>query len=167
MVCFDLSKFGQSIFYWYMYLVNNLVLVVKNMADAPNIVRVKIHPEQLKRYKKAGYRVIGNYLHSGVEICRWTKAALKRQAPLNKRTKMLKMELSRDSLEQIFVLHCKQPHALCHDVSAERRLQSGWKTTSFTTTTTIKTQLHLSHFFCFSFKNTHNNKNKLANKTWT
>ena len=35
----------------------------------------------------------------------WTKAALKRQAPLNKRTKMLKMELSRDSLEQIFVLH--------------------------------------------------------------
>jgi len=50
---------------------------VNKVADAPNIVRVKISPEQLERYKKAGYRVIGKYLHSGVEICRWTKAALK------------------------------------------------------------------------------------------
>ena len=47
------------------------------MANPPEIVEFKISGEKLERYLKAGYRVIGNYLHSGVEICRWTKSALK------------------------------------------------------------------------------------------
>ncbi|MEM2873832.1 MAG: 4-demethylwyosine synthase TYW1 [Candidatus Nanoarchaeia archaeon] len=37
----------------------------------------KFTPEQLARYKKAGYRVIGKNKHSGVEICRWTKSVLR------------------------------------------------------------------------------------------
>ncbi len=47
------------------------------MANPPEIIEYKINQERLKRYLKAGYKVIGKYLHSGVEICRWTKSALK------------------------------------------------------------------------------------------
>jgi len=33
--------------------------------------------EIIKQYKKSGYRVIGKNKHSAVEICRWTKSALR------------------------------------------------------------------------------------------
>ena len=33
--------------------------------------------EVIKQYKKSGYRVIGKNKHSAVEICRWTKSALR------------------------------------------------------------------------------------------
>lgn len=47
------------------------------LANPPEIVYFRISDEKLERYKKAGYRVFGKYMHSGVEICRWTKSALK------------------------------------------------------------------------------------------
>jgi tRNA wybutosine-synthesizing protein 1 len=40
---------------------------------------VKFTPEKLKRYKKAGYRIIGKNKHSGIEICRFTKSALRKK----------------------------------------------------------------------------------------
>lgn len=36
----------------------------------------KISDDRLKKYQKAGYRVVGEHQHSGVEICRWTKSRL-------------------------------------------------------------------------------------------
>ena len=33
--------------------------------------------EVIKQYKKSGYRIIGKNKHSAVEICRWTKSALR------------------------------------------------------------------------------------------
>ncbi|MGC8940805.1 MAG: 4-demethylwyosine synthase TYW1 [Candidatus Nanoarchaeia archaeon] len=36
-----------------------------------------IEPERLNQYKKAGYRIVGSNLHTGVEICRWTKSVLR------------------------------------------------------------------------------------------
>jgi len=33
--------------------------------------------ELIKKYKKSGYRIIGKNKHSAVEICRWTKSALR------------------------------------------------------------------------------------------
>jgi len=38
---------------------------------------VKFDEERLKKYKKAGYRIVGKNKHTGVEICRWTKSALR------------------------------------------------------------------------------------------
>ena len=37
----------------------------------------KFSEEWIRKYKKAGYRIVGKNLHSGVEICRWTKSALR------------------------------------------------------------------------------------------
>ena len=37
----------------------------------------KLTEERLKRYRKAGYRIVGKNLHSAVEICRWTKSVLR------------------------------------------------------------------------------------------
>jgi len=37
----------------------------------------KFTEERLKKYKKAGYRIVGKNLHTGVEICRWTKSVLR------------------------------------------------------------------------------------------
>jgi tRNA wybutosine-synthesizing protein 1 len=36
-----------------------------------------LQPEVIKQYKKSGYRLIGKNKHSAVEICRWTKSALR------------------------------------------------------------------------------------------
>lgn len=38
---------------------------------------VKFTPERLDRYQKAGYRIIGHHMHSGIEICRWTKTRMR------------------------------------------------------------------------------------------
>ncbi len=38
---------------------------------------VKLGPERLKKYEKAGYRIVGGHAHSAVEICRWTKSKLR------------------------------------------------------------------------------------------
>jgi tRNA wybutosine-synthesizing protein 1 len=37
----------------------------------------KFTEERLKKYRKAGYRIVGKNLHTGVEICRWTKSVLR------------------------------------------------------------------------------------------
>jgi len=37
----------------------------------------KFTEERLKRYRKAGYRIVGKNLHTGVEVCRWTKSVLR------------------------------------------------------------------------------------------
>ncbi len=37
----------------------------------------KFSEERLRKYQKAGYRVVGEHKHSGVEICRWTKSRLR------------------------------------------------------------------------------------------
>ncbi|MEM4714397.1 MAG: 4-demethylwyosine synthase TYW1 [Candidatus Nanoarchaeia archaeon] len=37
----------------------------------------KFDSETLKKYKKSGYRIVGKNLHTGVEICRWTKSVLR------------------------------------------------------------------------------------------
>jgi len=37
----------------------------------------KFTPEQLKRYQKSGYRVIGKHKHTGVEVCRWAKSRMR------------------------------------------------------------------------------------------
>ncbi len=36
----------------------------------------KISKERVKKYQNAGYRIVGEHKHSGVEICRWTKSRL-------------------------------------------------------------------------------------------
>ncbi|MEM2175162.1 MAG: radical SAM protein, partial [Candidatus Micrarchaeia archaeon] len=33
--------------------------------------------ERIKKYRKAGYRIVGAHKHSAVEICRWTKSVLR------------------------------------------------------------------------------------------
>jgi tRNA wybutosine-synthesizing protein 1 len=38
---------------------------------------IKFTEERIKNYKKSGYRIIGKNKHSAVEICRWTKSAIK------------------------------------------------------------------------------------------
>lgn len=38
---------------------------------------VKFTEDRLKKYKKAGYRIVGKNKHTGVEICRWTKSVLR------------------------------------------------------------------------------------------
>ncbi|MEM5874352.1 MAG: 4-demethylwyosine synthase TYW1 [Candidatus Aenigmatarchaeota archaeon] len=37
----------------------------------------KFSEEWISKYKRAHYKLIGNYLHSAVSICRWTKSALR------------------------------------------------------------------------------------------
>ncbi|MBU5689615.1 MAG: 4-demethylwyosine synthase TYW1 [Candidatus Aenigmatarchaeota archaeon] len=37
----------------------------------------KFTEDRLKKYKKAGYRIVGSNKHTGVEICRWTKSVLR------------------------------------------------------------------------------------------
>jgi tRNA wybutosine-synthesizing protein 1 len=37
----------------------------------------KFTSKQLAQYKKAGYRIIGQNKHSGVEVCRWAKSVMK------------------------------------------------------------------------------------------
>jgi len=37
----------------------------------------KFTPDRLVKYKKAGYRIVGQNQHTGVEICRWTKSRMK------------------------------------------------------------------------------------------
>jgi tRNA wybutosine-synthesizing protein 1 len=37
----------------------------------------KFTEERLKKYKKAGYRIVGKNMHTGVEVCRWTKSVLR------------------------------------------------------------------------------------------
>jgi len=37
----------------------------------------KFSEQWIEKYRRAGYRVIGKNMHSGVEICRWTKSAIK------------------------------------------------------------------------------------------
>ena len=46
-------------------------------AEAGEQTFVKFTPERLKKYKKAGYRIVGKNKHSGVEICRWTKSVMR------------------------------------------------------------------------------------------
>lgn len=41
------------------------------------MVVTKLTPEWINRYRRAGYRVIGERMHSAVEICRWTKSRLR------------------------------------------------------------------------------------------
>jgi len=47
------------------------------MSDLAGQQFVKFTPERIRRYKKAGYRIIGKHKHSAVEICRWTKSVLR------------------------------------------------------------------------------------------
>jgi tRNA wybutosine-synthesizing protein 1 len=47
------------------------------MSDLAGQQFVKFTPERIRRYTKAGYRIIGKYKHSAVEICRWTKSVLR------------------------------------------------------------------------------------------
>ena len=44
----------------------------------------KISKESLRKYEKAGYRVVGKHLHTGVEVCRWAKEALRGGKPCYK-----------------------------------------------------------------------------------
>jgi tRNA wybutosine-synthesizing protein 1 len=38
---------------------------------------VKHTPERLRKYRRAGYRIVGPNQHAGVEICRWAKSVLR------------------------------------------------------------------------------------------
>jgi len=37
----------------------------------------KFTPELIAKYQNSGYRVVGKHLHTGVEVCRWAKEALR------------------------------------------------------------------------------------------
>lgn len=38
---------------------------------------IKFSNEEIKKYKKSGYRLLGKFKHSAIEICRWTKSRLR------------------------------------------------------------------------------------------
>ncbi|MBI5133740.1 MAG: 4-demethylwyosine synthase TYW1, partial [Thaumarchaeota archaeon] len=38
---------------------------------------IKFNDERQKKYKRAGYRLVGEFKHTGVEVCRWTKTRIR------------------------------------------------------------------------------------------
>ncbi len=45
---------------------------------------MKISQKDIEKYKKSGYRIVGKHLHTGVEVCRWAKEALRGGKPCYK-----------------------------------------------------------------------------------
>ena len=48
-----------------------------SLKQKDNMSIPKFDEARLKKYQNAGYKVVGNNKHSGIEVCRWTKSKLK------------------------------------------------------------------------------------------
>ncbi len=127
----------------------------------------KFTQKRLKQYKNAGYRVVGEHQHSGVEVCRWAKSVMRGGRNCYKSVygvsshRCLQMTPTLDFCtfsckfcwrtfgKDRFKSHAKwdNPKEIINEaIEAQRDLMSGWKGNSKTTLQQYKEALNPVHF---------------------
>jgi len=127
----------------------------------------KFSKESLQKYKKAGYRIVGKHLHTGVEVCRWAKEALRGGKPCYKavygiqshRCVQMTPTLNLCNLNcqwcwRTFHPERKKPakawdnpkEIIDEAIAAQRNLLSGWGGNPKTSSQVLKEALNPKHF---------------------